>query len=758
MAEAATGVASLSPARGARTPGSAGRRAASPHQMEPHATPRSYQRREKGTPPVKQVQSFGSTVERFRAGDMMSPSGIPLINNTRRRDELDSSHAARDGGCGSPPRSGPGRYASASVRSRSNPCGGNGAGTPHSHPPRPANSIQALRARHPRPTRWALDSSEDPHAVDDAPPSCVGRAVCQAAVLCVAESTIWCAERNGTITIREKDGTVFAVVDREPDAPVITAMLFVPSTFKGSRMLLGHDDGSVLSLNAATAERCGDYVPMVGAAVSCLDAVHQGQPATLAVCADADGEMCVFDVCSMTKQSAPMQHAGAVTACAPLGAHVCTACEDGTVRKWDIHSAAVVSSLPLDAPIVDLLSSGRYLWAVLPSACRVAVIDSLTMKVDAALDPPSASPPVRLLFVGQHCWIVHEDGAIHVYNSQTLELTRSVAPSAASQEPLVTAHKVVTVPEDHEVWTLTRDGFVHMWRSSEYSLPVWCAEAYQAWGDDVRQAQDEANRLQHALSVKDERIAALEAAHERVREDAAEHQQLLQSLEELVEVKNAELDRESERRKRAETELGELRQAVIHAHKTLAPPVRHLLHYKHNDVKGVVGWLSTEAQRAEELEAQTAASGEAYETLRGMIECAHKDLIPDDPPAGFGEEGTMDALSTIVANAQSNLLSKDGDPKASPAVPHVTPPEAAVVPPSSSTGGAAPGDAAPGGAVEELETQNSTLERDNQRLKDMLEKLKASHRTVNQQLQAFVQQQADVAHLPPAHTPGVYDR
>ena len=198
----------------------------------------------------------------------------------------------------------------------------------------------------------------------------------------------------------------------------------------------------------------------------------------------------------------------------------------------------------------------------------------------------------------------------------------------------------------------------------------------------------------------------------QLKEDMLEQSQLQQSVQNLVDTRSSEVDVERERRKRVEVELSEIRQCVISAHKELAPPTQHLLHYKLSDVKGIINWLAFESnstQRQRDTNTESAS-------LQAAVAEADVVLSPDAAPAEhYTEMEVTDVMRRLTASLQQSNAERD----------------------DLASRGA---DGSPAhDEVEVLRSRNGDLEEDNARLKDMLEKLKVSHRRVNSQLQALSQ-------------------
>ena len=195
---------------------------------------------------------------------------------------------------------------------------------------------------------------------------------------------------------------------------------------------------------------------------------------------------------------------------------------------------------------------------------------------------------------------------------------------------------------------------------------------------------------------------------------------------------------EGDRRRRVEAELGDLRQCVTDAHRELAPPAQHLLHYKPADVQGVVAWLAAELRRAEAAAGETAG-------LRAVAAAVERAAGAEEEAGGGGGGAAKDKrnpsageLCDVVDNL---VLSLDACRRK---LASRFQEEAAA------GGGEAEAEAAAAAAAAraedeaaQLRRQNAELEEDKVKLKEMLERLKVSHKRVNAQLQALTTQQGD---------------
>ena len=427
---------------------------------------------------------FKSSTQRFRSGDIMGSGGVSLI----RGHDTPAEET---------------RHASDSVQRK----------PVHRSPHRQTGyslHTTGVRKRHAKPSRWKVEEWNDR-------PECVGRTACDASCVAVAESTVWCAERDGTITIREKDGCVFAIVERDASAPEITSLLYVSSTLKGGRIIVGHANGTVLSLDASTAERCSSDVSLHSDSVTCLALVYQSPTSSLAISASLDGTVKTFDVFTLQPCTSPLVHPAPVSCVVSSGPYTYTGCDDGHIRKWDSQTGIEASLHGVGGAVNDLVLGGRYLWACVSGASQISVIDTVTMLEVTVPQSPTSASAVKVLMVGQACWVCHEDSTIAVWNvqvcltvvssgevpasiasnllcalghihlfgflvprlpptsyiPQTLEMERIAQTSAPF--PVVAVAKVTTIPEDYEVWTLTTEGEVNMWRNHEYTLPLWYA-------------------------------------------------------------------------------------------------------------------------------------------------------------------------------------------------------------------------------------------------------------------------------------------
>ena len=629
---------------------------------------------------------FKSSTQRFRTGDIITASGVTLI------------------GAGKGTKS--------------------GSATHISSVPQSAYTVgtATLRKRYPRPQRWNVESWGNKA-------ECIGKMTMDSRCVEVCDSTIWCAELDGNITIREKNGVVFAVVEREQTAPQITTLHYVGSSCQGGVMLVGHQNGMILSLDAQRATRVSeDYQFHTDAVVAILPVYHGIYISSLAVSASADGTIVAFDVHTMEKCGADMNHGSPVTCLQASGPYLYSGAIDGSVKKWDIQTGFEMADYVSKnkGAVTSLLLEGKYLWTCHSDEPAIIIIEVTAMVEVHALQPTSPNPPIplNLLSVHQNIWAGHENGTISIWNSQNLSLVRVM--QTEDDANMISLNKVTTVPEDYEIWSTCANGISRIWRNQEYQLPIWCSDVVAAGEDELMECRREVKNMKQQLAERDDKIALLENGVNRLSDEATESSDLQRSIQNLAMNRSRELEVESERRKRVELELAELRDSLISYHKTIVPSTHHLLHYKPDDVLSIVQSLTTQpiVSTNEDI---------LYNHITSLYE-QHKK--PDQSTQRKRKKHTKSELiamiNTLVENTNEKSDSAD-----------VIPEQQKEDPVSECVNCESLQNKLNTKEVEcaELKEKEHELKGDNERLTDMLEKLKLSHKRVYAQLQTLTQSQ-----------------
>eukprot|EP01065_Artemidia_motanka_P027635 TRINITY_DN3283_c2_g1_i1.p1 TRINITY_DN3283_c2_g1~~TRINITY_DN3283_c2_g1_i1.p1 ORF type:complete len:1154 (+),score=496.74 TRINITY_DN3283_c2_g1_i1:168-3629(+) len=474
--------------------------------------------------------------------------------------------------------------------------------TSHVSPPRRADfpsahtlTPQNVRRRYPRPTRGQVVRGT----------GLVASAAGTVTAMCAAESTVWCAEETGALVIREKDGAVCGIVDRPAGAPAVTALCYVPGSASSARIVVGHSDGTLVAVDAAKGERRSADVAAHASEVTVLGVTGPCSAAAV-VSAGQDGAVYLFDPFGIDAPVALGRHAAAVRSVACGARRVYSAGDDCHVRLWDPSGSGSGSgsgqgsaelSTNVDDRVTDLLLHGRYLWVALQRGA-VLVMDTAQLCTVAALgaDTAAAAPEPRLAQCGQHVWaFAGAGGPLRLWHTQTLEPAHVPAGAPSSTGPVRCCLRVPTVPEDSELWSSSCSS-VELWRDFEYVLPLWCCD--YADGAEARDAEQvaEIDRLKRELSdfrlkLRDvqDRLFVSDGARERVQVEltAAKRDGMREAAQ------------EGERRKRADAQLGELRQMILSAHRHLHPDRPHQVHASQPDLRAAVTALVSLAERGQ---------------------------------------------------------------------------------------------------------------------------------------------------------------
>eukprot|EP00756_Hemistasia_phaeocysticola_P004948 Hpha_TRINITY_DN13097_c2_g1::TRINITY_DN13097_c2_g1_i1::g.69107::m.69107 len=454
-------------------------------------------------------------------------------------------------------------------------------------PPRPksyAAEASLQRLRYPRPSRLELSGGK----LD----ACVGRRGAEVRAMVSTDTTVWCAEADGTVRIRECDGEPFGQVEREAGAPGITVMLFAAGAAGTGRVLIGHEDGTLASFEATTASRGTSDTRPHSSAISVLTAAYDAAGSGgLAVTGGEDGKVTLCDPVTLEQVAGWQAQEGSVSAAASSGLCLFTASRSGQVRRHPLPAGGEADgSLSLPSPVNALALTGRVLWC---GGAGLALVDTKSMEKLKQLAPAAGSEICSIVPCGSAVWVCHSDGAMQVWDAQTLELQRQLH----NDRSLHTALRVCTVPSDFEVWT-GGGGAVQMWRNSEFKMPAWCGELLEKAKADKDKAKAEREAAAAARRGNEEQDMLVRKEKERAgaahieRENA---ETLLEATRTALQKKSAEADEERGRRKRLEHEHSDLRKAVLTAHQAVAPPSEHASTYSAQGLRAALAYLVRKA-------------------------------------------------------------------------------------------------------------------------------------------------------------------
>eukprot|EP01062_Namystynia_karyoxenos_P077484 TRINITY_DN7815_c0_g1_i1.p1 TRINITY_DN7815_c0_g1~~TRINITY_DN7815_c0_g1_i1.p1 ORF type:complete len:820 (+),score=149.53 TRINITY_DN7815_c0_g1_i1:69-2462(+) len=612
---------------------------------------------------------FRSATQRFRPGDVISFSGNTLVNTAARLQ------------CGTPPRShSPMRSGSPLPRSaeagqatrrtasplprvamlRPAPSAVREGCSTVSASPRPSSPrrssgdarIAVLRRRHQRPTRAALE---------DWPPDpgCVSEVAADIVCMTAAETSVWCAERSGELTIRERDGTAFVAVERCPGASAVSAMVYVAGTLGSGKVVIGCVDGTAVALDATTGKpKAGDEPQKLHADMVTAFCLAPPGSAELLVSCGADGAVACADphtlrLLRVARPAGATQRPAALRCVVATGAHCFGGADDGAVRKWDIAGLQELDSLRLPGAVRDLLLGGRYLWcATASSSAPLRVVDALSM-AEVRSGAGDCGPCSRLAAVGGSVWAAHDDGTITTWDAQTLSLLRAMRQGAGTVSAML---PVVAVPQDVELWVAGK-GALRMWRDGQYQMPVWCCDAMGALKRHLAEARGEVAALRAELSDCQREAEAAAARH---KDELVGHNSLAHGVQQLAAENQRQLEEERARRRRLDAELGQLRRAVIAAHQQGGSP-RHAAHFSTNDLCSFVATLArrgeasppraASAETSRQAQAREAELGALREAIKQRDDAERQSAVLQQKLRTLGEE-TMQ-LEAIVRQLQA---------------------------------------------------------------------------------------------------------
>eukprot|EP01064_Diplonema_japonicum_P000744 TRINITY_DN10486_c0_g2_i1.p1 TRINITY_DN10486_c0_g2~~TRINITY_DN10486_c0_g2_i1.p1 ORF type:complete len:1006 (+),score=288.38 TRINITY_DN10486_c0_g2_i1:33-3050(+) len=459
-----------------------------------------------------------------------------------------------------------------------------------------------------------------------------------------ADTTVWCAEENGNVSIREKDGTVFGMTQRGSGSPKIMCMLFVPGSYGSAKVLLGQANGTIMAVDAAKGERQSGDVKLHDGAVTVMSMLGN---AGGIVTGGEDSSLHLLDPITMEQYGTLGSALGSVTAITCGGRKVFVGGSGGTIHVWDTSFTKTVGNLPLGSAVIDLVLSGRYLW-VSTEMGGLHVVDALTLTCSAVLETGGRGP-IRIVTCSNSLYAFQESGRVTVWNQQTLELMRAFNYGAPGGVGAML--RVVSVPEDIEIWTSNKqEGAISTWRDHDYVVPIWCVEAIDEARDITSDSKAELEVVRYEAQGKD---AEFQARDDRICMLEASEEQLKGELTSLRLERGKATEVESDRRKRAETELGDIRAMMVQVYKQLHPEHTHQPHYGLADIRNMLATMMATASRATEAEQElsntaaevTALMASNAELSARLTDAQHKRAEHTDEEYHELEEQLRNAIN-----------------------------------------------------------------------------------------------------------------
>ena len=421
-----------------------------------------------------------------------------------------------------------------------------------------------------------------------------------------ADTTIWCSEPDGTISIREKDGSTFGLIKRETGSPSITSLLFIPENgSRGPRVLLGQSDGTLTNVDAVRGERRSQDIQPHNGSITVLTLLSSG----LVASGGSDSTICLLEV---TQASVIILYTATVKS--PVRT---MSCKFDKLYIGTAHGHLYLSSLrhrdrldqiteaQLHFGITAIaISKDKYLWVSCDKgAIHIIDKESLRIKTSVGGRGEGAALAVVSPSTGK-VWIFRESGSVSVWDPITLEVTRTMQ-SGTKGLPICTLN-VTAVAPDIEIWCSSQqEEAIHLWRDADYQVPLWCSSL-------VQEATD-------ALKDRDSKIKTLESSCDQLVQQLTfikdESQQ-----ETLTSSKTAET--ELAKRIKTESDYGELRTVLTQAYETHCRRtgdksiVINKKTMNATTMRTMVATLLAASQRIEDLQAANVDEGAQLTSLR----------------------------------------------------------------------------------------------------------------------------------------------
>eukprot|EP00760_Papus_ankaliazontas_P014035 PhM_4_TR15942/c0_g1_i2/m.50168 len=298
-------------------------------------------------------------------------------------------------------------------------------------------------------------------------------------VMAETHSTVWVCDASpspslsssdGSITIREKTGEVFGVLERSAVCasgtpctapPRIMTMLFVPGALRSGRMWCGLESGAVMVLDGMSGERVHEVptdIQLHTSAITCMCLCCD----SYVVCGSDDGTLTLTDAFAMKPLCRLRPDPEDVDPSNDGIPHVRVMCSIGryvyavygnVVLKWDVFEGDSEPLIATPSPVTAMAGSGQYVWIGLHDG-RILVVNTTAGIVSASSTSQQHTSFVRsIVFVTHsHIWSA-SDREVIVWDAQRMTVVSSVQHSGS-----MCLHRVVVSPEHVTVWCPDVDG------------------------------------------------------------------------------------------------------------------------------------------------------------------------------------------------------------------------------------------------------------------------------------------------------------
>eukprot|EP00854_Cymbomonas_tetramitiformis_P004124 gene4124-5101_t len=358
---------------------------------------------------------------------------------------------------------------------------------------------------------------------------------------------VWCADRQGTIQIRDVEGAV--VKHTFSNSNLVWCMLYLPQT---DNVWIGQEVGPVLVYAARTQKLLRTLTWHVGG-VPCLAAASA--PRLRVFSGSNDFSICVWDARTLQRVACLSAHTNGVRSLLCVGPLIWSGSDDTSIRVWEATrvvegggqnrgdgkgggegTAGPITLRGHEGSIHAMCVAGAGVWS---SAADSTLREWSVVQPHECLRCVNTSEAIcHLATVGDAVWAGGQLPSIAVWDTKELKRWRGVAEQAMEPRSLLKGHTgfinlVLRVQqvEIREVWSASlADKTLRVWRhrstidgSDGASALAAANAAYEANCADLAQREAESSvyaaRLREELEAAGSRLAQHE---EREAQDADE--------------------------------------------------------------------------------------------------------------------------------------------------------------------------------------------------------------------------------------------